>query len=64
MNKYESRFAMSMFASKADREAAINKAMDRAAEKRNWAADEKGNVWLALSYQQEIDELLELREQP
>lgn len=36
----------------------LNRQLDRLAEKRNWAADVKGNGLLALSYQLDIDKLL------
>jgi hypothetical protein len=56
------KFAMSMYASKADRAAAINKEIDKLAKKRDHAADVLGKVVLAWSYQVSIDALVDLLE--
>lgn len=56
MNSYP----MSQFASKKDRKAAINRDIDALAKKRDYAADVMGNMMLALSYQQDIDKLVDL----
>ena len=57
-----SRYAMSKFLSRQDREAAINRDIDLLAKKRDYAADVMGNVFLAATYQEDIDKLLELIE--
>lgn len=54
------RYAMSKYATKADRDAAINDAIDRLAKKRDHAADVEGKQMVAWSYQVEIDELVAL----
>lgn len=56
----DQRYSMSQYASKQDREDAINRAIDRLVKKRDWAADVKGSPLLAWSYQQDIDRLAEL----
>ena len=56
----EQQFSMSRYATKKDRYNAINAAIDRLAEKRNYAADVSGNVMLAVTYQNDIDKLLEM----
>ena len=53
-------YPMSQFASKNDRKAAINRDIDALAKKRDYAADVMGNPMLALSYQQDIDKLIDL----
>lgn len=56
----EKRFSMSKFATKADREAAINAKIDQLAKKRDYAADVMDNALLSLTYQREIDQLVAL----
>lgn len=57
---YAQQFAMSKFATKEDREAAINAKIDNLAKKRDYAADTMGNVMLSWTYQQDIDRLAAL----
>lgn len=58
----ENRYALSRFASRDDRERAINAEIDRLATKRDHAADVNGNEWAAWSYQVDIDLLAALLE--
>jgi hypothetical protein len=57
-------YAMSKFASKKDRDDAINRDIDRLAKKRDFAADVSGNVFLAWTYQEDIDALAALLDSP
>ena len=57
---HEQKFAMSKYASKEDRDRAINAEIDSLAKKRDHAADVEGKPVLAWSYQVDIDKLCAL----
>lgn len=56
--EWAQKFAMSKFATKEDRETAINAKIEQLAKKRDYAADVMGNVLLSATYQEDIDRLV------
>jgi hypothetical protein len=61
---YEQKFAMSKYASKEERNAAINAELDKLARKRDYAADVEFKQMVAWSYQVDINKLVLLLAEP